>query len=192
MNLWTRRILGVLPVVGCGAGVVAVALAWEEGARDAPMIATLEAFALVYVFGAFAGLMLLEGRRRAIAANFCYWLIQTLQFSSVPLAYGFWAPLSLVVWWNHGESGAFTANVGSDFQLSAMNPETEVAIGLNLFAVLCCAVLWIDHRRGRKASAVDVDDAAIRAALDRDKPGFGRWPLPQSLQPPSRMPIHAR
>lgn len=191
MNIWTRRILGVLPVVGCGAGVVALALSWEESPRDAAMIATLTAFALVYLFGAVAGLMLLEGRRRAIAANFGYWLIQTLQFSSFPLAYGFWAPLSLVAWWNHGEAGAFTAEVGSNFHLSAMNAGVEAAIGLNLFAVFCCAALWIDHRRGRKAPVTDIDDEAIRAALAAEKQGFGRWPLPQTYQPGSAPPISA-
>ncbi len=192
MNLWTRRILGVLPVAGCGAGVVALALDWEESTRDAATIATLAAFALVYLFGAAAGLMLLEGRRRAIPANFCYWLIQTLQFSSVPLAYGFWAPISLVVWWNHGEAGAFTADVGSSFHLSAMNAGAEAALGLNLFAALCCAALWIDHRRGRKAPDTDIDDEAIRAALAAEKKqGFGRWPLPQALQPGSAPPISA-
>lgn len=191
MNIWTRRILGVLPVVGCGAGVVALALSWEESPRDAAMIATLTAFALVYLFGAVAGLMLLEGRRRAIAANFGYWLIQTLQFSSFPLTYGFWAPLSLVAWWNHGEAGAFTAEVGSNFHLSAMNAGVEAAIGLNLFAVFCCAALWIDHRRGRKAPVTDIDDEAIRAALAAEKQGFGRWPLPQAYQPGSAPPISA-
>lgn len=182
MNLWTRRILGVLPLVGCGAGVVALALGWEDGPHDAATIAVLAAFALVYLFGAVSGLMLLEGRRRAIAANFCYWLIQTVQFSSYPLAYGFWAPLSLVAWWNHGAAGAFTADVGSSFHLSTMNAGAEAAIGVNLFAALCCAVLWIDRKRGRKAPVTDIDDAAIRAALAAEKQGFGRWPLPQALQ----------
>ena len=67
----------------------------------------------------------------------------------------------------------------------------EAAVGVNLFAALCCAVLWIDRRRGRKAPVTDIDDAAIRDALAAEKQGFGRWPLPQALQPGSAAPINA-
>ncbi len=186
MNLWTRRILGVLPIVGCGAGVAVLALAWPSVPRNAATIAIFAGFALAYVFGAVAGLMLLEGRRRATTANFFYWLIQTLQFSSFPLAYAFWAPMSLIAGWNPGESGAtFAANVGSTFRLSVLNADEDPMIGLNLFAVLCCALLWLNYRRERGIPVADVDDAAIRAALDADKPGFGRWRLPETaaIQP---------
>lgn len=194
MNLWTRRILGVLPIVGCGAGLAAVALAWENMPHTASTIAVLAAFAAVYVLGAIAGTMLLEGRRRATTANFFYWLIQTLEFSTFPLAYALWTPLSLIARWNHRQfSGSLAADVGSAFRLSLRNAGDDPAIGLNLFAVLCCVLLWLNYRRERGAPAADIDDASIRAALGPDKPGFGRWRLPQgaAYQPVSAAPSNA-
>ena len=193
MNFWTRRILGVLPIVGCGAGLAAIALAWENAPHTASTIAVLAAFAVVYLLGAVAGIMLLEGRRRAKAANLLYWLIQTLQFSTVPLAYALWTPLSLVARWNHRESsGTLAADVGSIFRLSINNAGEGSTVGLNLFAVLCCVLLWLNFRRQRGAPAADIDDAAILAALSADKPGFGRWRLPDAArQPVPAAPINA-
>lgn len=173
MNRWTRRILGVLPIVGCGTGLAVLALAWPEATHDAATAAIFAAFALVYLLGAVAGLMLLEGHRRATTANFFYWLAQTLQFSSFPLAYLFWTPLSVIAWWHHGSGGDVAANLGSTFRLSVLNAETELALGLNLFAVLCCVLLFRNYRGERERAALDADDAAIRAAIRNDNAGFG-------------------
>ena len=51
--------------------------------------------------------------------------------------------------------------------------ETELALGLNLFAVLCCGLLFRHYRRERERAALDADDAAIRAAIRNDNAGFG-------------------
>lgn len=194
MNLWTRRILGVLPIVGCGAGMGMLALAWETAERSAATVAVMAFFAAIYLFGAAAGLMLLQNHRRAIAVNFFYWLIQTVQLSAVQAAYWFWTPVSLIAWWDQAaSSGSFSANVGSLFRLSLSNAGTGVAVGVNLFAVLCCVLLFIEHRRRRAAIRTDIDDDAIRAALGIDKPGFGRNRLPEAadFQPGFAPPINA-
>lgn len=178
MNLWTRRVLGTLPIVGCGAGMGMLALAWKTGERSAEMLAVMAFFAAIYVFGAVAGLMLLQGHRRAIAVNFFYWLLQTVQLSAVQAVYWFWTPVSLIAWWDQASSsGRFSAEVGSMFRLSLSNAGAGVAIGVNLFAVLCCVLLLVNRRRA--AIRTDIDDDAIRAALSMDTAGFGRSRLPE-------------
>lgn len=193
MKLLTRRILGVLPIVGCGAGLSTLALTWRSSPHDAATIAVLAAFAAAYVVGAVAGWMLLEGRRRATAANFFYWLIQVPQFTTFPLAYGFWTPLSVIAWLNPASSGGvFSAHLGSTHRFSVFNAGNDWAIGLNLFAALCCALLYFGYRRDRGRMAMDIDDDAIRAALEAEKTGFGRLRLePGEYQPAFAPPISA-
>ena len=61
MNQWTRRLLGALPIIGAGAGLtVLVTAAASVEQWNALMAVIIIGFALFYLMGAVAGLLLLS------------------------------------------------------------------------------------------------------------------------------------
>ena len=148
MNLWIRRVLGALPLVGCGMGMMLFLLNWQQVQQSVATAIIFAMFGLMYLFGAVAGVMLLQGHRHATTANFFYWASQTLQMMSIPLTYLFWTPVSVLVWWNISQSKSeLGAQVGATFRLSMFNGDSDFRIGINLFAAACCVYLLLQYRR---------------------------------------------
>ena len=162
MNLWIKRILGVLPIIGCGAGITVIAVAWGTTPMTATNIASFSVFGLVYFAGAIAGLMLLEGHRHAVTANFFYWLLQTVHLYSFVFSFVFWTPLNLGGWWNISTSSiGLTAQVGSTFQFAVFNENADFALELDVLAVACCIYLFMQYRRERRVLVADSEPAPV-------------------------------
>ena len=77
MKPWLRRTLGLLPIVGGGAGLaVLTTVVSGQQSLNALGVLILAAFALLYLAGILAGLWMLEGHRHAVALNLVFWALQ--------------------------------------------------------------------------------------------------------------------
>lgn len=115
---------------------------------NAVAVVIMAVFVAIYVTGAIAGLLLLEGHRHAVALNLMFWLLQALQFISPVVTYIFWAPTNLGVWYNVTSTRAgLSYQVGSTFQFSLFNAGSDTAVAINLFAVACVVYLYLIYRR---------------------------------------------
>ena len=170
MKPWLRRTLGLLPIVGGGAGL-AVLTTVITGQQSLNVLGAviLLTFALLYLIGIVAGLWMLEGHRHAVALNLVFWALQVPQLISPVVTYVFWAPTNLGVWWNVTTSQTgFAYQVGSTFQFNLLNLGSNVAIALNAFALVCMLYLCVLYRR--EYPAVDpaeiTEDVALTPAAD--------------------------
>lgn len=163
MNIWIKRILGVLPILGCGTGIAVIAMASQSAQASISNVVIFSMFGLVYIAGAIAGMMLLEGHRHAITANFFYWLLQAGHLYSFVFSFAFWAPLNLGGWWNITTSTAgLTAQAGSSFHFAFFNSNAQFIFELDILAVACCIYLLVQYRRQRQQiSAADGEPAPI-------------------------------
>lgn len=160
MKPWLRRTLGLLPIVGGGAGL-AVLTTVIAGQQSLNVLgaAILLTFALLYSVGIVAGLWMLEGHRHAVALNLVFWALQVPQLISPVVTYVFWAPANLGVWWNMTTSQTgFAYQVGSTFRFDVLNLGSNVAIALNVFALVCMFYLCVLYCR--QYPAVEPDEAA--------------------------------
>jgi hypothetical protein len=160
MKPWLRRTLGLLPIVGGGAGLaVLTTVITGQQSLNALGVAILLTFALLYLMGIVAGLWMLEGYRHAVALNLVFWALQVPQLISPVVTYVFWAPTNLGVWWNMTTSQTgFAYQVGSTFRFDVLNLGSNVAIALNVFALACMLYLCVLYRR--QYPAIDLADAA--------------------------------
>lgn len=170
MKPWLRRTLGLLPIVGGGAGlaVLTTVIAGQQNLNALGAI-ILVMFALLYLVGIVAGLWMLEGHRHAVALNLVFWALQVPQLISPVVTYVFWAPANLGVWWNMTTSHTgFAYQVGSTFQFDVLNLGSNVAIALNMFALVCMLYLCVLYRRQYPASdPAEVEEVAPLSAVDQ-------------------------
>jgi hypothetical protein len=74
------------------------------------------------------------------------------------------------VWWNMTTSQTgFAYQVGSTFQFDLLNLDSNVAVALNIFALLCMLYLCVLYRRQYPAIdlAETADDVAVLPAVDQ-------------------------
>lgn len=149
MNLWTRRLMGALPIIGAGAGLtVLVTAAASVEQWNALMIAIIIGFVLFYLMGAVAGVLLLEGHRYAVTLNFFFWALQIPQLITPVITYLVWAPTNLGFWWNATASKVgLSYQIGSAFQLRFFSEDADVAVAMNVFALSCCIYLFMLYRK---------------------------------------------
>jgi hypothetical protein len=166
MNLWIKRILGALPVLGCGAGITVIAVALGSTPMTGINLVIFTAFGLIYIAGAVAGMMLLEGHRYALTVNFFYWLLQTVHFYSVVWTFVLWMPFNLGGWWNFTTSQAgVTAQVGSSFRFTLFDGNAQAAVEVNALAVACCVYLFVCYRRERRQLSASSSEASPSAVV---------------------------
>lgn len=174
MKPWLRRTLGLLPIVGGGAGLtVLTTVVTGQQSLNALGVVILTVFALLYLVGILAGLWMLESHRHAVALNLVFWTLQVPQLISPVVTYIFWAPANLGVWWNMSTSKAgFAYQVGSTFQVSLFSLGSNVAIALNVFALVCALYLSVLYRRQypRIDPADTLQDEAALPAAERISP----------------------
>ncbi|WP_368564176.1 hypothetical protein [Pseudoxanthomonas sp. UTMC 1351] len=173
MKPWLRRTLGLLPIVGGGAGL-AVLTTVIAGQQDLNALGAiiLVTFALLYLVGIVAGLWMLEDHRHAVALNLVFWALQVPQLISPVMTYVFWAPANIGVWWNMTTSqSGFAYQVGSTFQFDLLNIGSNVAVALNAFALVCMLYLCVLYRRQYPAIEPEVvEDVATLPAADQMSP----------------------
>ncbi len=141
MELWQRRVIGVLSlgggVLGFSVGVSQILLqssvvAWALGG----------AFVTVYVWGGFLGLRLLEGDDTRLDGLSRFWLLQVPTFASPLFSYLLTAGfhLTFLLQLNPPRANA-SFNLGSEFRYSLLVSGEPWAIGINVFAL--SVFLWL-------------------------------------------------
>jgi hypothetical protein len=105
---------------------------------DAPALskAISALFGLLFVFGIWCGLQMIERPDGALALNRLFWAIQIPLFSSGFAGYQFSCGAQVYVFVDVLSSAMrFSAQIGSQFQYSIMQPQQPLLVGVNLFAV---------------------------------------------------------
>jgi hypothetical protein len=169
MKPGVKRVLGLLPIIGGGAGLTLLASMLANQSPNPLGIAIMLCFACVYALGIVAGLWMLEGHRHAVALNLVFWSLQVPQLYSPVASYLFWTPTNLGVWWNATASKAgFSYQVGSSFQFSMFSTGMDFILALNLFALACSLYLYALYRRQYPATRAVAEESRMEAETERD------------------------
>ena len=142
LPVWLRRTLGILALGGGAIGVAMVLGVLMSNTNFVGALLLL-VFLVMYAFGIYAGLLMLEDGADALPVNTVYWLLQVPAISTDTVGYVFFsgfhvtarvmlAPLSWKV----------DFLLGSFFKFNAMQPQESTYLGVNFFAIAVVAVLW--------------------------------------------------
>lgn len=146
MQLWQRRVVGIL---GIGGGAIGVAGALEILVQQRNPIAWLFSlgFVALYAWGAWCGVRMLEKHAGAERSNLTYWLLQVPVLTSPVLGYFFASGFHLTV---AVQLVPLKVNasflLGSTFNYSLIQSGTPVSLGVNVFALSVAAWLWLQVR----------------------------------------------
>ena len=139
MKLWQRRIVGVLTLGGGSVGVTAALPLLLARSNPIEWLFCI-GFIVIYAWGAWCGVRLLENRPGAERSAAKYWLIQIPAFGSPILGYflssGFYITVVLQAFPFKIDGNVF---LGSTFNYSLMQTGKPWFIGINVFAA---AVAW--------------------------------------------------
>lgn len=139
MKLWQRRIVGVLTLGGGSVGVTAALPLLLARSNPIEWLFCI-GFIVIYAWGAWCGVRLLENRPGAERSAAKYWLIQIPAFGSPILGYflssGFHITVVLQAFPFKIDGNVF---LGSTFNYSLMQIGKPWFIGINVFAA---AVAW--------------------------------------------------
>lgn len=135
MKLWQRRALGVLAVGGGALGSSIALITLFQTTRVIEWL-TYTVFSLLYAWGIWCGVTLLERQPGAEKFNRRFWLLQVPVFNSPLLGYlmysGFHLTLSVEL-----TPLSFNGNfhAGSQFNFSLLQWDQPLSIGFNVFAL---------------------------------------------------------
>jgi hypothetical protein len=169
MKPGVKRVLGLLPIIGGGAGLTLLTSMLASQSLTPLGVALMLCFACVYALGIVAGLWMLEGHRHAVALNLVFWALQVPQLYSPVASYLFWAPANLGIWWNVTASKAgLSYQVGSSFQFSMFSAGMDFILALNLFALACSLYLYVLYRRQYPTMPVVAEESRLGTEAGRD------------------------
>lgn len=157
MKRWQRRALGILTLGGSAVGVsLALSIMFT---RQRPIEWALYlVFILLYAWGAWCGVKLLEQQPGAERSLFRFWLIQIPTFQTPLIGYfmscGFHVTVSMQF-----DPILFGTNflLGSMFQYSLLQSHLPWMMGINLFAA---AIAWWLLRQSRLAKQASGAEAS--------------------------------
>lgn len=135
MQIWQRRVVGILGVGGGAIGIVAVTSVAAQQRNPLEWLFSL-LFAALYAWGIWCGVRMLEASPDAERKNLKFWLTQVPVLSSPVLGYFFANGFHLTV-----SVQAFPLNLnanfllGSTFTYSLLQPDKPWILGVNLFAL---------------------------------------------------------
>ncbi|MBJ7575476.1 hypothetical protein [Luteimonas sp. MC1828] len=147
MRLWTRRTLGVLAI---GGGALGLAVGVQAAASANGMLSWLVIvpFLCLYLWGIWCGVCLVENREGAARANMFFWAIQMPLVQSPYIGYLFASGFfSTITFQPFGAELGFLFWLGSKFEVSLMQADKPVVLGVNLFALFVVALLYRSVRR---------------------------------------------
>jgi hypothetical protein len=149
MKLWQRRMIGILTLGGGSVGVAAALTLLLTRSNPIEWLFCI-GFMVIYVWGVWCGVRLLEGQPDAEKSATKYWLIQIPAFGSPIFGYflssGFHATITLQIF-PLKINGNFL--LGSTFNYSLMQAGSPWFIGFNLFAV--AITWWLARKASRHA-----------------------------------------
>jgi len=152
MQLWQRRILGVL-AIGGGALGIAVGLQVASSSNGVLAWLLIAPFLCLYLWGIWCGVCLLEDRKGAARSNLAFWAIQVPVLQSPYFGYlftsGFFSTVTLQP---AGTKLGFQFWMGSRFEISLMQADRPVVLGINLFALVVAVFLYRHIRRAPPGS----------------------------------------
>lgn len=163
MRHWLWRVMGVLSLGGGFSGLVYLFMALMQGVSfDLWVTLTVVVATLLYGFGVWSGMRLLEGRPGAAQINLLYWWVQIPMINTPVVALQFYvgatATVSASLGWDASGSDeiSFGANAvfGSSLEWSLMQGDVPWEVGVNLLA---CLIVW-KGRRLLRAEAIAKDD----------------------------------
>ncbi len=158
MNLWQRRVLGVLTLGGGFLGVVTgLGVFLGEGAAPKFIGAIIT---LVYGFGIWCGLLMVENEPKSLSINRLYWVVQIPYFMSPLFGYFIGGGAYLYMTFKPGLSAiGWQYLLGSRFEFSLFQTGRPVVIGFNL-AAFVVVVFLTREIRSRSASHAEHADRA--------------------------------
>jgi ABC-type xylose transport system permease subunit len=148
---WERRVFGTLTLGGGYLGLVMWAiLLFGPDVLLAKLLSV--PFMLLYAWGIYSGVQLIEGQGKGLASASWYWLIQVPSFTSPVLGYLFTnGAYALVIYTPSASSWSSHFIFGSKFEYSIMQADKPVSFGINLFALLVAAILFWRFRQAHMA-----------------------------------------
>ena len=160
MKLWQRRVLGALTLGGGFLGIVsATGLFLGEGVAT-KLIGVI--VVLLYGFGMWCGLLLLENSPECLRINRAFWLIQTPYFMSPLFGYYIGCGAYLYLTFSPGVSGmGWQYQFGSRFEFSLLQTGRPIVLGFNVLAILIIIFLTREIRSKNAFPKEPIDCAAL-------------------------------
>ena len=162
MKRWERRVLGILALGGSFLGLVlGVTLL---ASQRSVLVAVFELpFLVLYAWGIWCGLRMLEQSEGALKMNAWFWAAQVPYIMS-PLAGYYFASGSMlyVTYQPNTSSLGMLARFGSQFQYSLFQADKPVVLGVNILALVI--VGWLVWRLYQSAPNNSIQRTQTRYA----------------------------
>lgn len=143
-----RRVLGVLTLGGGFLGLTLVLSVLMSSGQSLSNQILLLPFVALYCWGIQCGVLLLESHRRSLRASRLFWILQIPYFMSPIGGFFFANGLFVCITIRPFESGGnFLARLGSQFEVSLLQPDKPFEIGINLVAIAVVVYLGSQLRR---------------------------------------------
>ncbi|HVI57759.1 MAG TPA: hypothetical protein VM619_02645 [Luteimonas sp.] len=149
MQIWQRRILGILAIGGSALGIaIGVQAAGSSGNVVAWLV--IAPFILLYLWGIWCGVSLIEQKAGALRSNLVFWGLQVPLFQSPYAGYLFTSGFFTTVTFQPSETRlGFLFWLGSKFEISLMQADKPLVFGMNLFALAVALFLYRQLRKMR-------------------------------------------
>lgn len=162
MRHWLLRVMAVLSLGGGFTGLVYAVTAAFNGGPLELQLTILFGF-LVYGFGIWTGMRMLEGNLSAARLNLIYWWLQVPFVNTSALGFSFYSGASARVsaslsWDSSGSDNMnFSANavIGSSLDWSYMQVGVPFELGVNVLALICA--IWGGKLIRRQSSTTSLD-----------------------------------
>ena len=140
MKLWQRRAIGILTLGGSYLGMAMVSpFIFSQESWLAKLLAIF--FVLMYCFGIWCGLRLLESSNKSLFPCTIFWLVQIPYFMSPLAGYGFTSGALFYITYEYPAGFSWFTRLGSQFGYSLLQADKPFIIGVNLFALLIAGFL---------------------------------------------------
>jgi hypothetical protein len=157
MQLWQRRVFGILALGGSflGVSLVIEQLLAPVGLSDKALILP---FLVLYACGIWCGLELIEGAAGALRSNRIFWMFQIPFITSPIFSYAFASGAVLNISFQPAhENLNFFVRLGSQLGVSLFRADVPWAFGVNVFALGACLYLTLGIRREGEDSREHLD-----------------------------------
>lgn len=104
-------------------------------------------FLAAYVYGIVVGLMVIEEAERSLSLAFPFWAAQIPTVHSGWISYSLFTGAKIDVLLASDWDMQFAWSVGSRFSFFLLSASETVAVGVNVFALGVCYVIWKQQMR---------------------------------------------